>query len=269
MEVHQVTINYKVNDVFRIHPLGDLHDGTQHFVEGMFKRKVNEIANDDKALWVGLGDYCEFITTHDPRWDSNCVSSWVEKDNIAVSETNHVASLLAPIKDKCIGLIEGNHETAIKFHNDVNVHKNLCEALGVPNLGYSCWLKLRFKRANSTESHIVKCVITHGAGGAVTPGAKLARLFRFMNGYDANIFMHGHTHDIITHSYPLLTLNNSDTITHTQKVGAMTGCWFSTYTQGVSASYGERKSYPATTLGSPVFEIKLTRDNPPEIAVMG
>lgn len=269
MEVCETTIEYSGSPTYRIYPIGDTHFGTKHCVEDWIGQRINQIKQDSNALWIGLGDYAEFISTSDPRWDCQGIADWVEKDNIAVSETNHVVKMFQPIKGKCLGLLEGNHEDSIRLHSDVYVQKNICDGLGVKNLGYSCWLKLRFKRKGSSESHVIKCVVAHGAGGAITPGAKLTRLQRFMNAYDAQIFMHGHTHDIITHCYPVLALNANNEITHTQKVGAMTGCWFSTYTQGIKASYGEKKSYPPTSLGCPVFTIALDQKHPPMIAVAG
>ena len=74
-----------------------------------------------------------------------------------------------------------------------------------------------------------------------------------MDSFEADFYAHGHVHDIITDEKPYLGLDSNGNIKHKIKVGAMTGCWFRTYTQNVRASYGERKNYPATSIGCPVF----------------
>ena len=263
MEVIEKSYAYvKADSVFTIYPIGDCHLGTKHCTEGDLRKKLSEIEQDPMAVWIGLGDYGEFITPRDKRWDGKVISDWLadDVDNIAECQTDYLHKLFSPVRDKCIGLLEGNHEACHRRFNHVDVHKNLCKRLEVENLGYSCWLKLRFARENSNERHVYRCVFTHGEGWAITPGAKMNRLQRFMNAFDARIYGMGHMHDIITHSVPYLELSDANIIRQKERVGAVTGCWFKTYSQGVSASYGERKGYPPTSLGCPRFVIDVQRD---------
>ena len=53
----------------------------------------------------------------------------------------------------------------------------------------------------------------------------------------------------------MIALNSNNIIVEKRKIGAVTGCYFRTYMQGFPASYGERKGYPPTAIGSVVFEI--------------
>jgi len=269
MEVIEKTVSYKVGDgQFRLYPIGDCHLGTKHCVQNDLQKTIATIKADPQALWVGMGDYAEFITPGDARWDYKVIAEWLidEQDNIPEAQTDYLERLISPIKTKCIGLLEGNHEDSIRRFLHVDVQKNLCKRLGVPNLGYSVWVKLRFARQNSNEHHVFKCVFSHGAGYAITPSAKMSRLQRFMNAFDARIYGHGHMHDIITHTVRYLDLSDSNMIRQKERIGAVTGCWFKTYTQGVSPSYGERKTYPPTPLGCPVFVISPSTD---EVRVEG
>jgi hypothetical protein len=258
VEVAERIIPYKRPDVFTIHPLGDIHVGTEHCAYEKIQRQIEKIAANDFAYWIGLGDYGEFISPHDKRWDCQVISPWVEQDNIAECLTNRIVKLFEPIKDKCLGLIEGNNEDAIRRLLDVNVQKNLCERLGVSNLGYSCFYRLVFRRrpkVNRGEGHSYTLYITHGNGGAITKGAKVMRLQRMMDNFQADVYMMGHMHDIITDTKSYLRLTEVNKISHLTKVGAVTGSWFRTYSQGVKASYGEIKGYPPSALGCPVFTI--------------
>lgn len=256
MQVIERVINYKSrSNVFRIHPIGDIHAGTQHCALDKVRARIQIIKEDPFALWFGMGDYAEFITPHDPRWDCKVLSDWVHESNIAEDETKEIVKLFKPIKNKCIGLIEGNHEIAYRLHSNTDVQKNICERLGVVNLGYSAFIKLIFRRT-SGHARVFLGVVSHGAGGAITRGAKITRLERFMDNFNARWYAHGHVHDVIISEKHYISLTESGEIVSFHKVAAMTGCWFKGYTQGVSPSYAELKNYPPTALGAPVFVIE-------------
>lgn len=250
MEVKDLVIPYKIaNSTFKIYALGDCHAGTIHCVEDDLRRKVQEIAHDPNSFWIGMGDYAEWITPNDKRFDPDqkSIAPWVETDNIAHCQTEWISKLFTPIRKKCIGLLYGNHENSIRIFNHDNVQKNLCEELGVDNLGYSCFLRLFFKRDNSNESHLVTGAFTHGASGAITEGAKLMALMRFMKAFEADIYGYAHIHDYIPKSLSRMRAQ-SNKIKSVVSIGATTGSWFRTYTKGIVASYGETRTYPPTEI---------------------
>jgi hypothetical protein len=259
MEVIDATIKHGRSDEFHLYPIGDIHGGTKHCAIEMVKSVISKVKNDKHALVIGMGDYAEFISPKDPRWDSKCIDELVDRDDIAESEVDWVVKLFSPVKTQIIGLIEGNHENMFRVHSHADPHKNICARLGVKNLGATAFINLRFDR-NGSGSHLIRVVAAHGAGGAITPGAKLTRLQRFMNNYAARVYLHGHVHDIITHTIPYLEVNDAGRIVSRDKVGAMTGCFFTTYTQGMPPSYGEWKNYPPTSLGCPVVTIIPDKD---------
>jgi hypothetical protein len=255
MQVVEKVIPYHWGDVFNVYPFGDQHQCTKYCVEDKVLEKVEEIRRNPLALWFGVGDMGEFIAPSDPRWDTGVICDWVHPDNIAEDETDRIVETYSSIKDKCLGLAEGNHEDEFRKHLHCDVHRNICTRLDVPSLGYAGFLRLVFKRINSTEAHTFIGFVTHGAGCAITKGAKLNRLQRLMDSFEADFYAHGHVHDIITDTKATLTLDNRGRIKQRVKVGAMTGCWFRTYCQDIRASYGEKKNYPPTVIGCPVFVI--------------
>jgi hypothetical protein len=256
MEVISIEIPYKMsNSDFKVFAVSDIHAGTIHCVEHDIKRKVQEIKETKNAMWIGCGDYAEFITPTDPRWDGAAIADWVKKDDIGYSQERWVIDLLEPIKDKCIGMLYGNHEVSIHKHSHQDVAQHICDGLGVPNLGYSAWVHLHFARENSNEKHLIKGCFTHGTGNAITEGAKINNLMRFMKSFDADFYGYGHVHDYIPKSFTRLITNAEGRIRNKVAIGATTGCWFRTYTQGINASYGEMKCYPPSELCLAVFEI--------------
>jgi len=257
MEVIEQRIIYKHKaDEFHLYPIGDEHLGTKHCAENRLMAKHKEINLDPLALWIGMGDKCEFITPSDPRWDSGVIADWCDADNIGVDQVERYVGITQSNAKKCLGLINGNHEDAIKKHSHINVQKNCCDALGVPDLRDMAYIKLVFERYRSAERFQVIILATHGSGGAITKGAKMNRLQRLMDNFEADIVFHAHMHDIITDTKPYMTLNAKGEIKQKVRVGAVTGCWFRTYTQGVPSSYGEKKNYPPTMLGCPVVNIR-------------
>ena len=257
-----IDIPYNYKDTFKLYPFGDLHYGTKHCSEDKAREKIREIASEKNSFWVGMGDMGEFITPSDPRWDFGVIKDVVKPDNIAYELERGIVNILSPIKNTCLGMMEGNHEEAIRRHNHNDVHANICEKLGVTNLGFSSFIKLRFKRNNSNEVHDIDCFFTHGAGWAITAGSKMNRLLRMMHSFHATIYGVGHMHDIIiSPDVPYLTTNDAGKIVQKVKKGAITGSWFTTYTEGAEASYGERRNYPPTSIGCPVFIIKPQTQN--------
>jgi len=243
-----------------IYPIGDIHFGTAHCAEKAIKAKIKAIQAEPESRWIGMGDYGEFISTHDPRFDGKCIASWVDANDIAGSEIDYMVDLFEPIKGQCIGLLMGNHEDAYRKHQDGDPMKHICTRLDLPNLGYSAFVKLVFERAKSNEHHEFLGAVSHGSGGAITKGAKLNRLERFMDNFNARWYCHGHVHDILTNSKSYIDLTAAGKIASRQKVGAMTGSWFTAYTQDIPASYSEIKNYPPNAIGCPVFTFEPGKD---------
>jgi hypothetical protein len=261
MQVVEYRIPYTQGQrVKRIYPLGDTHFGTLHCSEDKIKAQIQIIRDDPDAYWVGMGDLGEFISRHDPRFDGKCISKWVDPNDIAGSQIDFIVGMLSPIKHKGIGLLFGNHEEAYRRHQDGDPQKHICERLGLENLGYSCYIDLVFERNKSNEHHRFPGVVSHGAGGAITSGAKMTRLERFMDNFNARWYAHGHTHDIIVKNKPYIDLTDGGKIVSRTKAGAMTGSWFTAYTQDIPASYSEIKNYPPNIIGCPIFEFDPSID---------
>jgi hypothetical protein len=260
LQVKEITVPYRqAQHEFKLFCLSDIHSGTIHCVEDAIKNKVREIKESPDAMWIGLGDYCEFITPSDKRFDpdSRAIADWVHQDNVAEDETKWIVKLLEPVKSKCVGMLYGNHENAIRTHSHVNVAQNICDRLGVDNLGYSAFVNFKFKRHNSSETHVYTGAFTHGSSGAITEGAKMMALMRFMKAFEADMYGYAHVHDYIPKSLSRMVVSNGE-IKSRSSIGATTGSWFRTYTQGNVSSYGEMKVYPACEIGAACFTIDPT-----------
>jgi len=258
MEAAKHRIEYQSrSDVFHLYPLGDIHAGTVYCAERAIKEQVRLIANDPLSLWVGMGDYADCITSKDPRWDSSSIASWVPKQNIIPAQENWVYDLFLPIRDKCIGLIEGNHECTIRAKHDHDIAMNLCARLKVKYLGYSAIVSLIFSRKGGSGFG-VKGFFSHGSGGPNTDGGKINNLVRALNYFPfCDIWVKGHIHDIKVHEQPAIDIDNGGDpeVIHRNRCAAASGSWFYTYRQHERPSYAEIKGYAPNRIGCPVFTI--------------
>lgn len=255
------------SDVFKIWNLADLHLLSASCAEGELDRDIKKIKTDPFSFWVGGGDYADYIGYDDgKRFDPDCVSEKLtvrDLGRLGKTSVQAVYEKLSPIKDKCLGLLFGNHEKHYQRHQkQAELHGWLCTEMGVPNLGYSCLFDLVFKRTKEdkprrlattlpsihTETFRVFC--HHGSGFAVTPGGKLNRLIRFMDAFDADIYFVGHVHDKMGRRQTRIGADaKCGTLVQKVCLGIISGGYLKTYEQETT-SYGEQRGYSPTTLGA-------------------
>ena len=252
-------------DLFKLFLLGDIHSGTIYCAEKKIKQQVQVIKDDPFARWIGMGDYADLILPRDPRWEWGIVADWVKPSNIVEDQCRWVEDLFKPIVDKCVGLLGGNHEEQVPKYYSYDFMYNLTQRLGVPYLGYSCFVRFAFARITgaSFDVHSFKGHFTHGSGAPQTEGGKRMNLKKSMDDFaDCDIYATAHIHDLLVAEKPYLTINLADPprIVDKHRCGAITGSWFETYKQGVRPSYAEKKRYSPTPIGCPVFLIDPSRD---------
>lgn len=256
-------IEYKSkSDVFSIWNLADLHLLNKGCERGRLAADIQKIKDDPFSYWFGGGDYGEYISVDDKRYDPSCVPNGMtpmELGSMGATTINVVKTTLEPISSKCLGLLFGNHEhTYMKTKEQAHLHSWLCHELGVANLEYSALVDLSFKQKAKGSGHQRKFrfYLHHGAGGAQTPGGKLNRLVKFMQAFEADIYMIGHVHDQLAKRLPSIGANATCTaLKEKVKLGIITGSYLRTFTQDAT-TYGERFGYSPCALGMKCVKVK-------------
>ena len=264
MEVIEAVISYRRSERFPIYPLGDLHLGVVHCDEDLIKEKVAEIKADKNARWIGMGDYADLVTPSDfKRWDGKVLAPWMRgnEDNIGPTQVERVDAILSPIWDKCLGLIEGNHDDDIRKYNHYDFLKELLKKANkkhsVPYAGVQCFVSLLFKRENSKETHEFIIHARHGEGAARTSGARALAVLRMsQTTVNAHITLMGHLHGMESPDIPQRLICKGGRIKSFEAIATMTGAWIKAYMQGVPPCYLERWGSPPSALGCPKIVIQ-------------
>jgi len=188
---YNIMLKHKGEFLF-IEPLGDLHIGNPAFDVNHFKSRVKAIAKDPNRYWFGMGDYIDNIHpwrrgTPDKRFTYHAVG----KRLLTPGEQAQIfRQLIAPIRGKCLGLLWGNHEDSLLEPEEFI--SLFCEP-DLRFLGYEAMVRLRihFRKKHIRDFVIWMC---HGAYAGMKSGGAISRLEDLSRKYDAQIFLHAHTH---------------------------------------------------------------------------
>jgi len=234
-------------------------------------RDIEAIRRDPFALWVCVGDYCDFISPSDKRFDPASVDATVTINDLtsyAYNVSNQIAELFSPIAGKCIGFGLGNHDLKYLSRNsEMYIHQSICDRLNTRNLMYSGWADLYFvydpalgrprmtygvpEQGFNLNRSRLRILTFHGRGAAATAGGKLNALKSVVDMVEtANLIITGHLHEQIMKCFPRLNPGeNCDGIQANPVMALITGTYLRTYMPEY-VSYGEQKAYPPTTLGA-------------------
>lgn len=189
------------SDAFRLYILADLHLGNRECREDAVAQIVAEIAQDDHAYWMILGDCCDFINLRDPRRDVDELADWMlgreQMRDIGRAEVKRFLDIFAPIRHKCLAVLSGNHEESYVHHTEADVYSALVEGLADENehrLDHRGFVQWRFDRQGANH-WTYSIYATHGSGSGQSAGAVRGRLKAMYDHVDgADLVLMGHYH---------------------------------------------------------------------------
>jgi len=261
MDVIRKDYNYdsREDDTVTIVGLGDIHRGNPWLDEKRFYRTLDWI-EEHNCYVILMGDYGECINSKDPRHDYNAIDWEYSTPDKQYKQTRDD---LERIKDKCIMMLEGNHESNFWRRHNHNYTEWLATDLGIPYPGISGYVLFRFKRkaGKSYDSRIFRIYAHHGWAGGRTDGYKVKVIQDLTNIFDdANAYMMGHTHRL-GEVFPTTRLyidNRTASIRERHQKYFYTGSYIKGHEKG-RGSYVEARAYPPTQLGSLFMEVRPQR----------
>jgi len=271
----------KRSDTFTVVPLGDVHIGARACDEKLFRELVARIARDKNCYWVGMGDYCDFITGKDPRFSIKSLAAWVTIDDLldlAAAQAERFLNIVKPIAGQCLGLVEGNHETAILRHYERDVYREIVTALKGAGgfaadynlaIGYSGWLILKFYRSKKRRAAtVLKVKLHHGHVGGRLAGAKALNMQRHLWNNNADLIVFGHSHNTMIQVEAVEEVDRNGNLRYQHRVGAYAGTFLRTTTEDAT-TYSEVKGYfPIPLAGIEVVLRPGAKESPERLKVL-
>lgn len=271
MEILKYRIPYRSRtDVFKIYFVADQHIGSAGCDKEKILADIDIIKNDPMAYWIQGGDSIDAVVLTDTkRFDPRALTV-SRLDDIVMEEADEWLEMYAPIANRCIGILDGNHEESIRKNYHIDIVRYLCKNMCTNYLGDVSFIKLLFerKKGNLTEGNGSKSDVSsidifaaHGniSGGG---GRKVNKLEDLMSKFTADVYMLAHGHEKVTRSATKLSLNHSGELRLVQRktVSFMTGSYLRTYQVGCKG-YGEKSLYSPSDLGMVGFYVKPNTHN--------
>ena len=242
-----------------LYPIGDIHMGASNCAEDKLKHLVAKIASKPNAYWFGGGDLLDAVVFNDSkRFDPSILPDWMlehqgaEKirknlEDMLDAQFNRFCHVMEPIRGRCLGMLEGNHEYAIMKHHNRNIMSDLALHFSCPDLTDCAFVRFKFRRSNF-HTDTVRGFLTHGHGGGRTSGAEPNILYRLAADKECEFVLKGHSHTFCIHPpIPVLSIPSNgempkDPVVY-DKFAANWGSFLYTYKSGPS-TYASRANYP-------------------------
>jgi len=226
-----------------LEPHGDHQIGSPLVDFNKIEERINAIKNEKNRYTILMGDMCDNINAYaggavDKRYDPNLVDK--ELNNFE-RQSAKLVELYKPVKDKILGALAGNHEW--KSIDKDRFITNICKPLEIPYLGFECMLHLGFyyKKTMIRAFEVWAC---HGSYAGMRPGGGINRLQDLAGRYDADIFLHAHTHDKAFYTDAQVHhIVKTNELGYRPKVYVMTGTFQRPHLKGYD-SYIERAPKP-------------------------
>jgi hypothetical protein len=239
------TLNYVTFDTDKLELvlMGDEHAGYRYYNED-FHNEILDYCWDYATPIILMGDHLDTAVR------DSVGSGLFDQDENLQAELENFFERYKPFADEglILGLHRGNHEERIYKNSGLDLVKIMAKGLDVPCFG---WGKLHYIKVGDQGYTLYT---THGASGARLPHTKIKACLDLANVADADIYAHGHLHDLdhktMSHYRPDL---RKRTVDQSERHYLLTGCYLDYW-----GSYGHMKAYTPNKKGSP--KVKLHGD---------
>jgi hypothetical protein len=193
--IHEVVVEAKVGDTFKLIPFGDVHRDAPGFAHEEWKEFLAYARKQKKALFLGMGDYQDCASTSERTIISDDRLHESTKEILnghAKGVVKTLANELAFMRGKLLGLIGGNHYFA--FNSGETSDQALCYELGTKFLGVCSLIRLTFRCGPGKHSVSFDIMAHHGRGGGSLAGSTFNTVEKMQNVMDADCYLMGHDH---------------------------------------------------------------------------
>lgn len=271
MNFNTVIVPIKSSDTITIIPI-ELHwsrrTKSNGFCNDTWKRLLKRVEKDDKCFIVFVGDMTDDDRPSMRQRKEQIYAETERHSALEESDLDHMDRLdkylvpdLKRIQGKIIGMIDGDHYR--RYANGITSTQYLANKLKCPKayLGERMgWIRIIFQRDGSKQDHrLFDILIRHGKGGTGAFGYDINALVRQSSGFDADLYIGGHTHKQWFIKVPFLHLGKYDI--KQRLVGyARAGSLLRGFLFG-QTTYAEIAEYNPLSIGCPEIYISVGRPN--------
>jgi predicted phosphodiesterase len=171
---------------FKLYPIGDIHFGHPSCDTEKLRRFIDYIEQEENAFILLTGDLIENGTRH------SLGRSVYEQLISPEVQIEGIVRLFAPVWDRIIGVLSGNHEERtdnLAGFNPARIIAQRLRAAYFPTCAYfDIWV----------GEHKLELFATHGYGTARFPYTRLKNIMDYNRFIDADVYVIGHFHDLNT-----------------------------------------------------------------------
>ena len=177
-----------------IMPVADYHWADPHSDHAKIMEDIAYIRDHENCFCVLNGDLMDCAI-------ASSIGDTYGATLSPMDELKVCMELFAPIADKILCVVPGNHEARHYRTNGIDLTELMCRQLGLEDRfsPTTALLFVRFGRLNSEKDghHRKACYtvyVSHGNGGGRKEGGKIQRLVDLSTIVDADVYICGHTH---------------------------------------------------------------------------
>ncbi len=260
MQVEVKTIQVAKGESVCIEPLGDIHVGNINFDRKKFEQCVERIRTRKNYYTVLMGDLadCIFPLAGEKRFDFDTIDPKYMQGRefgktVCEDMYDDLYKMLKPIQSKILCVLTGNHDDIMRAKYQKDWVYEIANKLKSKYMGMGGFLKLNFQSKNkSISSTIIN--LAHGAYTGLRVGGNFNRIEDMVSGFEADIYLRGHSHQVGATKQAYFALNEKGEIIEKKRVFASTGSFLRGYIVGTT-SYVELKDKRPTKIGTITIEV--------------
>ena len=198
--------------------IADLHIDNPHCDRHLLRRHLDEAKEEDAGVMI-FGDLFDVMQARqDRRHTKSSLKDQYARDDYFNAVIDDACDFLEPYAENIVMVSEGNHETAITKHHEINLLSFLADRLNIPKMGYSGFIRFMFARKDKKTSgtRSTRNLFFHhgsGGGGPVTKGViRTNRQAVWLP--DADIIVGGHIHEAWQLEIPRVRLSSGGVVRH-------------------------------------------------------
>lgn len=192
--IHKFTIPVtKLNEPIYLIPFGDIHRYAPLCDIPKWLDFLVWAKSKKNAYFLGMGDYDDLASFSERKAliSANLhESTHATLDDIYSTRAKNLVKELWFMKDKIVGMIEGNHFGVLQ--SGMTTTQMMCDKLQCKYLGVSSFIRLSFPFQHKTTSIDIWC--HHGRGASRLAGSSINAVEQMATIAEANIYLMGHDH---------------------------------------------------------------------------